>query len=294
MKRIIRKLGNQRYKKLLAAVAGAAVISSAMMPGLPAAQAKASDDTPRQEHKSERHRNDDHAIRLGDPVRKVKENAATFGFNVSRDQFSLLSISRDSATVQVRSGGRTYKVDLKRSGQDWMITTIRGIGDSSHAATYVPASMFPGYTLSPAASQLILYQNTNFDNWQWLDSTYTPGTAFGVLLVNPRLAGTTAEVPAAVATQADSVDFNRQFLLYGSLRGVSGDGYGIALSKVVQTGNDFTVTVRTKSPQSAGTASQTDSWVLLDRSFLNFSDPVVITFVNPAGAVLSTLTLTGR
>ncbi|CUH96000.1 putative secreted protein [Propionispora sp. 2/2-37] len=293
MKRIIRKLGEKKYKRLLAAVAGAAVVSSAMLPSVYAAEGPGR-ETQVYERSSEPR--DTRTVRVSDPVQEVRDNASTFGFNVNRDRFSLLSVTRDKATVQIRSAGKTYKVDLNRSGNGWVITTIRGIGNSNQAATYVPANLFDSYTASsPAASQLILYQNTNFDGWQWLDQDFDPGIGFGMLLTNPRSSGTTAQVPDSVLNQIGTVDFSKQFVIYTHLAGVPADGYGIAISKVVQTGNDFTVTVRTKSPQADETASvsQTDSWVLLDRSFLNFRSPIVVTFVNPAGAVLSTLTLTG-
>lgn len=314
----IRKLGSKRrYKRLLAAVAGAAVISSTMLPGLPLAKVQAADnpnaailstdkagdmDTVRDKDRDkDRDRDRDRdKDRAGDPVREVRENAARFGFNANTDRFSLISNNGDRAVVRVRSNGQTFNVDLVRDGREWEITTIRGIGDMQHPATYIPASMFHYPTLGIATgpvNQTILMQSTDYNDWQWLESAYPTDMAFGVLLQDPRRDTQTASyVPAAVLARLNPVNFDQKFVLYGHLGSVDPKGYGIAFSQVAQVGNDFIVTVRTKSPaaNAALTDTKTDDLVVLDRSTLNFSDPITVTFVDQNGTTLTTYTLTAR
>ncbi|MDF2569497.1 MAG: hypothetical protein K0R55_1101, partial [Sporomusa sp.] len=83
-------------------------------------------------------------IRGGDPVDVVRDNASRFGFDAYDDTFTLLSVAGTKAIVQVKTSGQTFKVDLEKSSGRWVITTIRGIGNSTYPATYRPASMY-GY-----------------------------------------------------------------------------------------------------------------------------------------------------
>lgn len=64
------------------------------------------------------------------PVDYVKDNAANYGFNSSRDSFSLLTVSNRRALVEVRKydTGKLYNVLLERtSGYDWTIVNIRAL-----------------------------------------------------------------------------------------------------------------------------------------------------------------------
>jgi len=314
------KSRKKKYKRLLAAVAGAAVISSTLLPGLPVAHAADLDATVQQvtvdtgdkekDRAQERgkypkaDRKQDRQLRAGDPVREVKANAARFGFNVHTDSFSLLSRTDNKAVVKVRSGGQTFHVDLVRQGQGWKITTIRGIGDMNHPATYIPASMFPYRTIVTTpnkvsgALQIIVDQTSKYQDWHWHEAVYPRDMAFGVLLQDPRLdARTAAYVPARILNQLDEIDFTRQFALYAHLGTVvDKGGYGISFTRVSQIGNSLIVSVRTKSPAPGekATPSRLNDLIVLDRGTLDFNTPITITFVDQYGTTLTTYTLTAR
>lgn len=225
MKRKLHKLGfTGKYKHLWAAVAGAAVLSSAALPGIPAAK--------------------------------------------------------------VHAAANSFKVDLNKGGDSRNIQTISSLGDMTH-----PASISTRYTnAAPATTnQVVLYQTAAYNNWSWQQGTYPAKTAFSILLQRPHTADTT--VPANILAQLDRVDFNRQFLVYAHLGSVNESGYGIGIQKIVQTGNTFTVTVKTKSPQGiAGETNQMDDFVILDRTALNLSQTIIVNFLDQNGAALSTYT----
>lgn len=238
---------------------------------------------------------------VGSPVQKVIDNARRFGFNPASDKFSLLSLSGAKATVQVRTGGQTFNVDLVKRANSWEITTIRGIGSTKYPATYIPASMFPSTGTLPskpvqnAGQTRILFESGNYFGWNWLESTYPSDRSFGILLQDPR--GASDSYPAGVLSAIQNIDFSSQFVVYASLGTVSGQGYGIGIEKIIQTGNDYTVTVRTNSPGSGqinSTATQNYDFIALDRSTLDFSDPVTITFADLGGTTLSKYTLSLR
>jgi hypothetical protein len=299
-----RKGTRRRYRRIAAAVAGAAVLSSAMLPGLPAVRAYASPS--HDNHRTNITSGQVDTSQAGDPVQIVEDNAATFGFDASSDHFSLLDQTGSHATVKVRSNGQTYKVDLNLRGGNWVITTIRGIGDSNNPATYIPASMFTSQigvttlaasTIAPvtlAASQQVLFQTDKYDTWLWNGAGYPQDMSFGILLQNPRLAGNSALVPGTILDQTATVDFGHQFALFAHLGTVAASGYGVGIAQVAQSGNDLIVVVRTKSPQpnEQPASTKTDDLVILDRSSITVGIPLHVTFVDQNGTVLATQTIT--
>ncbi|MCC5467234.1 hypothetical protein [Pelosinus baikalensis] len=73
------------------------------------------------------------------PITVAKDSAARYGFDASRDSFSLLSQSGNRATVQVvkQDTNQRFKMDLVRSQDgDWNITGVRGTGNANLAAMY--------------------------------------------------------------------------------------------------------------------------------------------------------------
>ncbi len=304
-----RKRMRRRYKKIAVAVAGAAVMSTALLHGFPVAKVLAA---PSQAvtgavdaaaaHNRDRDKNDNRDQARGgrrheteSPVQVVMDNAATYGFDASRDSFSLLSRSDDGATVRVVHNGQVFKVDLDRDGDSWVITTIRGIGDMHHPATYTPASFFPGAALigpTAPAAQTTVFQTDAFNSWTWTEANYPADMAFGIALQDPRPAGTAANIPGDVL---DKTDFARQVLLSAHVGSVAPQGYGVAIAKVVRGGNDITVTVRTKSPQAGDTsATKADDYLAVDRTGFDFSRPVHVAFVDQYGTVLVTYTVVPR
>lgn len=236
------------------------------------------------------------AVTTDAPVAVVKNNAGTFGFDATNDRFSLLSITGGKAIVQVKTSGQTFKVDLERSDGNWVITTIRGIGNSQYPATYRPASLYGYQTLGMATSPVVtagghtLYSNDAFAGWTWWETGYPADMKFGVLLAKP---SGTSNIPTVIVDKVDTTDFGHQLVLYAYLGSVADKGYGIGIEKVVQTGNDLTVTIRTKSPSinAFWSASKTNDVIPLDRLTLNFNEPIHINFVDQNGTALSSYTL---
>lgn len=320
MKHLSRR--RKKYKRLMAALAGAAVVSSALLPGIPinkvqaavnpAATINTADQAKDQADKRDndrwqwnkdndwagRHDRDNHrhAYQLSDPVAVVRDNASTYGFDASNDRFSLLSISGSKAIVQVRTSSQTFKVDLTRDNGDWVITAVRGIGNNGLPATYRPASSFGYSTLGvstsiPSSANTVLYSTDKFADWSWRESTYPQGMAMGVFVTEPKSVNV---IPDIIRSQLHDVDFGSQLVLYAHLGSVSSRGYGIGIEKVVQTGNDLTVTVRTNSPRFNIGFSDTkgDDYVTINRATLDFTNPVHVNFVDIHGASLSHYTIT--
>ncbi|HWR41769.1 hypothetical protein [Sporomusa sp.] len=236
-------------------------------------------------------------IRDGDPVDVVKDNASRFGFDAYNDTFTLLSVASGKAIVEVKTSGQKFKVDLERSSGRWVITTIRGIGNGKYPATYRPASLYGYGTTGPVvtANERTLYANDAFTGWTWNQSTYPADMKLGVLLAQPASADI-AEIPGIIVDKVDSIDFGRQIVLYAHIGSVADRGFGIGIEKVVQTGNDLTVTIRTKSPLENYrlSATKTNDVIPIDRLTLNFNDPIHITFVDQSGTTLSTYTVVRR
>ena len=82
-------------------------------------------------------RSDEYNNTLSGPIQFVKEYASLYGFDPDNDAFTLLSVSNKEAVVQVvkQDTGQRFKIELENR-QDWRIIAIRGIGDTTHPATY--------------------------------------------------------------------------------------------------------------------------------------------------------------
>lgn len=240
-------------------------------------------------------------IHGGDPVDVVRDNAGTFGFDAYRDTFKLLSVNGGKAIVEVKTSGQKFKVDLERSGGKWIITTIRGIGTSNYPATYRPASLYGYRTLGEAtgpvltANDRVLYSNNSFADWKWNQNTYPTDMKLGILLSKP-LSSSAADLPGIIVDKVDSIDFGRQVVLYAHIGSVAERGYGIGIEKVVQTGNDLTVTIRTRSPLENYRLSptKTNDVIPIDRLALNFDKPINIKFIDNNGTKISTYTVVKR
>jgi hypothetical protein len=294
----------RKYKRLAAAVAGAAIMSSAMLPGIPAARVHAAD--PEAAAPITAVQPGTPVNTAADPVQTVTANAATYGFNAASGGFTLSSQTGGNAVVRVRSGGQSYNVDLVKQGDNWVVKAVRGIGDASHPATYVPAGMFPlaaspaavpaGITILPTnlpGAQQMLFQTNNFDSWRWSDTSYPQDMAFGLLVRDPRPDGSANGTANDAFNPINNVDFGRQFVVYAHLGTTAAQGYGIGIASVTQSGNDLTITVRAQTPQpdAAATPTKTDDFVPLDRAGLNFANPIQVNFVDPAGTSLFSYTL---
>lgn len=235
-------------------------------------------------------------VHAGNPVAIVKANAGTFNFDASKDHFTLLSESNGKAVVQVKTSGQTFKVDLVQSGGRWVITTIRGIGNSQYPATYRPASLY-GYKTPVSAlpvltlSERILYLNSNFTDWTWRESGYPNDMKLGVMLTKPD-PNDPRGIPDVIIKKTENIDFGRQFVLYAHIGSVSEQGYGIAIEQAVQTGNNIIVTIRTKSPSDNRMyfPSITNDLIPIDRLVLDFGKPIIIKFIDQQGTVLSNYT----
>jgi hypothetical protein len=273
-----------RSKKLLAAVAGAAVMSSAMLPGLPVTKVLASSNPDTSQSDVAKDWSD---TRKMDPVRTVKENAYTYGFNPLRDRFTLLDHSATKATVEVKTSGQTFKVNLVKGhgSNQWQITAIRGIGSSKYPATYTPASFFKRPTTGPVVitptTPQTLYQSNDFREWTWYNSSYPHDMTFGALIEDPRLRGNNV-VPQDIINQMKHVDFRHQLVVYAHLGTVDSSGYGIGIEKITQTGNDLTVTVRAKSPRFTESVTTTKGYdyIAMERSLFDSRRPIRVTFIN--------------
>jgi hypothetical protein len=302
MKSIIRRKQIKNHsKKLLAAVAGAAVMSSAMLPGLPVtkvfAASNETNQTPEADQTS-KSKNWSNSSKM-DPVRTVKENAYTYGFNPFRDKFTILDQSANKATVEVRTSGQTFKVNLvKTRNQGWEITAIRGIGNSRYPATYTPASFFTHrpitgpVVITPNAPQT-LYQTNDFREWTWYNTSYPADMTFGALIQDPRLRGTDL-VPEDIINQMKNVDFSHQIVVYTHLGTVDSTGYGIGIEKITQSGNDLTVIVRTKSPRLSESVTTTKGYdyIAMERSLFDTRRPIRVTFINQNNTMLTNYNVT--
>lgn len=241
-------------------------------------------------------RDDSGTVITGNPVDVVRDNAARFGFDADNDRFSLLSKSSTKAIVQVhRPGGQTFKVDLERNHGEWIITTIRGIGSMKYPATYIPASMFPHNTVvaSPVVApenQQVLFSTTAYTDWTWQEKNFPSDMYFGIFTRDPRLSDSASVLPDAVVKALADIDYNQQLVFYANLGSVGYKGYGIGIEKVSQAGNTLFVTVRTKSP-GLSTAGQTFTkaydYISLDRKTIDFTKPVHVNFITPAGYAFS-------
>lgn len=81
----------------------------------------------------DRHRHDylhEYGYRFNNPVNYVKYNAAAYGFDSSRDTFTLLTANSKRALVEVRKNdtGKLFNVLLERTAdRDWNIVSVRAL-----------------------------------------------------------------------------------------------------------------------------------------------------------------------
>ena len=135
----------RKHKRMFAAVASAAVLSSALLPGIPIVKVHAAGSPPVSDSAkapsgsvapSEPVREVQASQPADNPVEMVRDRAPSLGFSKA-DSFSLQTKAEQDATVKVRSSdGQTYEVELRKNDANWRVVTIRGLGDSSHPATY--------------------------------------------------------------------------------------------------------------------------------------------------------------
>ncbi len=122
-----------KYKHYAAAMAGAAIMSGAMLPGLPVAKAFA--DTPAKAAPAankdvEKSRNARYVYYLSSPINFVIHNAALYGFDAQHDSYRLLYLSTRKALVEVtkHDTGKLINVLLERTyNNDWRIIETRNI-----------------------------------------------------------------------------------------------------------------------------------------------------------------------
>lgn len=291
----------RRYARLASAVAGAAIMSAAVLPGIPAivqaAAPEAAVDTAQTVTT---------VAATNDPVQVARDNAGRFGLGTS-GHYSLISQSDSKSTVRVRSNGQIHKIDMVLRDGNWVVKAVRGIGDMNHPATYVSANSYYNYlpgvtnvinpvttavTATLGASQQVIYQNNNYNNWLWTAGAYPKDMAFGVLLQNPQTAGIATPLPGTLLHSLNNINFNNRLVVYAHLGATSTQGYGIGISRVEQNGNNLIVTVRTNSPQANEflTHTQSDAYVAIDRGMLNMAVPVHVQFVDQNGTVLGDYT----
>lgn len=266
-----RKKTKRRYRRLVAAVAGAAVLSSALLPGLPAPRVFAADDTFATASAS-------------------RSGSLTGNRLKTPSDFSPLTQTRVKAKARGRSEGQVFKADLSR--EDAGVLSEPARSDDSSTPYPLSGVMPRSITVTAgtlAADQQVLYQSADYSDWTWVQSGFPQDMVLGFLLQDPRQYQSPRSVPDYVTNQLNQIDFSRQFVLYAHLGTVAPQGYGIAITRVSQTGNDLTVGVRMKSPAPAGDSepSKTDDFLPLNRLALDFGSPISITFVDAAsGAIL--------
>lgn len=236
-----------------------------------------------------------------DPVRVVKEQAANFGFNARSDSFSLLSMENSKAIVQVRSSGQTFKVDLVRRSGRWEITTIRGIGNMTYPATYTPASMFRYQTPLPTpivipTEQTTIYKTDDYKDWSWNQTLYPRDMSMGVVMHVSQLVGSAIFIPDHVRDEIRNIDLDRELVLFAYLGSAPSQGYGIAIEKVTQSGNNIYINVAAKSPQAneKTAPSKLDDYVLVNRSKLDFGQPINVIFIDRNSIPLSSFVILPR
>lgn len=315
-----RRLIRRRYKRLAAVVAGAAMMSSALLPGLPTATIHASPRTHRNPQVAAADTNTTPTSgptattmppaptpnptpapspTPTDPVQVVTANAESYGFN-THGKYTLMTQTGSHAVVRVRSNGETYKVYLVLQDGNWVIRDVRSDDNRGNKNIYTtdqtvltPLVNQPVVPQTLAANQQILYQITTYDAWTWNENTYPQDLSVGVFLQNPLQGGIATPFLASALAPVKNIDYGRQFVVYAHLGTTASQGYGIGIALIAQTGNDLTVVVRTESPlpNLALQATKSDDFVPLDRAALNFNNPINITFVDQNGTILGKHTI---
>jgi len=254
----------RRYKKFLAAVAGAAVLSTTVLPGISLPKVHATENTNANNLLTPANANPDSEHPENSPSQNPQPptNAKKDKILARPNDENRLSIFR-----RMKNTAYPFSSNLARLGEQ------------------------PVATLT---NQQVLYQTSNFKEWAWHESSYPQDMVFGVFLEDVRL----SEIANLSATNAlnplNGVDFDQQFVVYAYLGSVATHGYGIGIEKIAQAGNNITVTIRSKSPQpneENPPVTKIADFVPVSRKTLDFSKPIQITFIDQKGAVLFNYTI---
>ncbi|MBP2653749.1 MAG: PrcB C-terminal domain containing protein [Firmicutes bacterium] len=137
--------------------------------------------------------------------------------------------------------------------------------------------------------RLLLFNTDIYEGWQWRETAFPRDMALGILASDPRISGSIVDLSANSLSLINGVDFTRNVILFAHLGATTGQGYGIGISKVVQTGNNLTVAVRFKSPGLEGTPAivKTDDFVRIPRGTLDFRRRIDILFEDKSGTMLA-------
>lgn len=263
----------RKYKRLAAAVAGAAIMSSAMLPAISPAVAHASPDpNTTAVPTSTTTTSTANPTITGDPTpTPTPTDLSAHREHRDRDR------DKDHHDRNYRDRNLNYK--------NYLYVTTALNNQPVAPQTVAPQTL--------AANQQVLFQTSNYDTWSWNEATYPQDMAFGVFQQNPLQTGISTPIPKNVLNTVNKVNFGNQFIIYAHLGAKVSPGHAIGISRVEQTGNDLTVTVRANSPQPniASGPTKADDLVQIDRSTLNFSVPINITFVNENGTILNNYTI---
>lgn len=270
-----RKKMKRRYKRLVAAVAGAAVLSSAILPGLPVSRVFAAENPSAA--------NTAATAPAGQTGNSAEDKLST------PSSFSAMTRSQ----VKIKPKGHTENQIFKAALGQEEATVLSDPEKTSDSPTPYPlAGVMPRSITATAgiiaADQQVLYQTSGYNDWTWTQSGFPQDMVLGFLLQDPRQYQSPRSIPDYVTNQLNEVDFSRQFVLYAHLGTVAPQGYGIAITKVSQTGNDLTVNIRMKSPGTNGNTelSKADDFLPLNRLALDFGSPIHITFVDEANGTI--------
>ncbi|MEG6586907.1 hypothetical protein [Dendrosporobacter sp. 1207_IL3150] len=244
----------RRYKKFLAAIAGAAVMSISIVPGITMTKAAAAENNP---------------------------NAITSPANSNNH-------NEESAKNFNRKNSKSVRyIAHPKHGDDGLSLFRNKNNNSPMNSAY---SQIGQLTSNTTVNQQVIYQTNNFKDWTWLENSYPKDMVLGVFLEDVRLDQFTNNPTNNPLNPLNGVDFDEQFVIYAYLGSIEGRGYGIGIEKIAQAGNSITVTVRTNSPQPNEANLPTTKiadFVPVSRKTLNFNSPIQITFIDQKGAVLS-------
>lgn len=266
----------RKYKRLAAAVAGAAIMSSAMLPAISPAVAHASPDP------------------NTTAIPNFTTTTSTANPTITADPTPTPAPTSTPTDLSAQRKHRDRNRDRDRDHHDRNYRDKNPVYQYYSNVTVTTAlDNQPVVPQTLAASQQVLFQSANYDTWSWNESTYPQEMTFGVFLRNPLQNGLSTPIPKNVLSTFNNVNFGNQFIIYAHLGTKLSPGHAIGISRVVQNGNDLTVTVRTNSPQPNNALGPTkaDDLVQIDRATLNFAVPINITFVNENGTILNNYTI---
>jgi hypothetical protein len=138
-------------------------------------------------------------------------------------------------------------------------------------------------------ARLLLFNTDIYEGWQWHETAFARDMAMGLLTSDQRIGSGIASLSSNSFNLLKGVDFARNLVIFAHLGTMSGQGYGIGIASVVQTGNNLTVIVRFKSPGLEDTPAiiKVDDFVRIPRGTLDFRRRIDITFEDKNGTVLA-------